>query len=45
VLEVNYGPVKFRHGGGFASYATTTWSNQSSPDADESRHHRTRAAR
>jgi len=28
VLEVNYGPVKFKHGGGFASYATTTWSNQ-----------------
>jgi hypothetical protein len=28
VLEVNYGPVKFRHGGGFASYAVTTWTNQ-----------------
>lgn len=28
VLEVNYGPVNFRHGGGFASYSTTTWSNQ-----------------
>jgi hypothetical protein len=28
VLEANYGPVKFRHGGGFASYSTTTWSNQ-----------------
>jgi hypothetical protein len=28
VLEVNYGPLKFKHGGGFASYATTTWSNQ-----------------
>lgn len=28
VLEVNYGPVKFRHGGGFASYSTPTWTNQ-----------------
>jgi hypothetical protein len=28
VLEVNYGPIKFRHGGGFASYSTPTWSNQ-----------------
>jgi hypothetical protein len=28
VLEVDYGPVKFRHGGGFASYAVTTWTNQ-----------------
>jgi hypothetical protein len=28
VLEANYGPVKFRHGGGFASYAVTTWTNQ-----------------
>jgi hypothetical protein len=28
VLEVNYGPVKFRHRGGFASYSTTTWTNQ-----------------
>jgi hypothetical protein len=28
VLEANYGPVKFRHGGGFASYAVTSWSNQ-----------------
>jgi hypothetical protein len=28
VLEVNYGPVKFRHPGGFASYSTPTWSNQ-----------------
>jgi hypothetical protein len=28
VLEVNYGPVKFKHGGGFASYATTTWTNR-----------------
>jgi hypothetical protein len=28
LLEVNYGPVKFRHGGGFASYSTPTWSNQ-----------------
>jgi hypothetical protein len=28
VLEVNYGPVKFKHGGGFASYSTPTWSNQ-----------------
>ncbi len=28
VLEANYGPVKFRHGGGFASYAVASWSNQ-----------------
>ena len=28
VLEVNYGPVKFKHEGGFASYGTTTWTNQ-----------------
>jgi hypothetical protein len=28
VLEVNYGPVKFKHGGGYASYSTPTWSNQ-----------------
>ena len=28
VLEANYGPVKFRHGGGFASYSTPTWTNQ-----------------
>ena len=28
VLEANYGPVKFRHGGGFASYAISTWTNQ-----------------
>jgi len=28
VLEANYGPVKFRHGGGFASYSTATWTNQ-----------------
>jgi hypothetical protein len=27
-MEVSYGPVKFKHPGGFASYATTTWSNQ-----------------
>ena len=29
VLEVNYGPVRFKHGGGFASYSTPTWTNQS----------------
>jgi len=28
VLEVDYGPVKFRHQGGFASFSTTTWTNQ-----------------
>ena len=28
VLEVNYGPVRFKHGGGFASYSTPTWTNQ-----------------
>ena len=28
VLEANYGAVKFRHGGGFASYSTPTWTNQ-----------------
>jgi hypothetical protein len=28
VLEANYGSVKFRHGGGFASYAVASWSNQ-----------------
>ena len=28
VLEANYGPVKFRHKGGFASYAVSTWTNQ-----------------
>jgi hypothetical protein len=28
VLEANYGPIKFRHGGGFASYSTPTWTNQ-----------------
>jgi hypothetical protein len=28
VLEVDYGPVRFRHRGGFASYSTTTWTNQ-----------------
>jgi hypothetical protein len=28
VLEVTYGPIKFRHGGGFASYSTPTWTNQ-----------------
>ncbi len=27
-LVVDYGPFKFRHGGGFASYAITTWTNQ-----------------
>ena len=27
-LVFDYGPVKFRHGGGFASYALTTWTNQ-----------------
>jgi len=30
VLEVNYGPVRFKHGGGFASYSTPTWSNSPS---------------
>ena len=29
ILEVNYGPVRFKHGGGFASYSTPTWTNQS----------------
>jgi hypothetical protein len=28
VLEVNYGPVRFKHGDGFASYSTTTWTNR-----------------
>lgn len=28
VLEASYGPIKFRHGGGFASYSTPTWTNQ-----------------
>ncbi|MEO7985999.1 MAG: DUF1326 domain-containing protein [Gemmatimonadales bacterium] len=28
VLEASYGAVKFRHGGGFASYSTPTWTNQ-----------------
>src|SRR4051794_30833220 len=28
VMEANYGPVKSRHGGGFASYATAPGSNQ-----------------
>jgi hypothetical protein len=28
ILEASYGPIKFRHGGGFASYSTPTWTNQ-----------------
>jgi hypothetical protein len=28
VLQAEYGPIKFRHGGGYASYATPTWTNQ-----------------
>ncbi len=28
VLEADFGPVKFKHGGGFASYSTPTWSNK-----------------
>jgi hypothetical protein len=27
-LECNYGLIRFRHPGGFASYSTPTWSNQ-----------------
>ena len=28
VVEASYGPIKFRHGGGYASYSTPTWTNQ-----------------
>jgi hypothetical protein len=28
VMHAEYGPIRFRHPGGFASYATPTWTNQ-----------------